>query len=112
MANGFQTTGWGTEAVDDHVCVRSTCYVDGVYDEWDLCCYGHFENDQMFDPVSGDRTIFVGATNGETIFGTDPTSKHYSMPYIYASFSWDHCVDEGYDFQAKLEELFAASRKR
>lgn len=79
------------------------------YSAWDVCCEGHFEDSQMYDAVTGDRYSFVGATNGDTIRDTDASSEDYSMPYIYASFSWSHCVDDGVDFQAKFDELKLAA---
>lgn len=70
----------------------------------------------MLDFTSGDKNKFVGDTNGVTIKATDPTSQSYSVPYIYDSFSWDHCEDLGpeSDLNEILETKHAeySSRRR
>jgi hypothetical protein len=61
------------------------------------CCYGHFENDRLLDAVSGDRSKYFGPTNAETLAATDSRSERYSMPYVYDSFAWEHCVEHSID---------------
>lgn len=108
MVGGFDTTAWSTNASSSTVCVHHECYEDGVLGSLPFCCYGHYENDQMLDFVTGDVSSTWGPTNGETIVASDPTRSDYTMPYIYDSFSWDHCADEsGGDIDTKLESLYA-----
>lgn len=110
MVGGFETTDWGVDAVEDDVCIRSECYENGQSGEWDQCCYGHFEDSQMLDFVSGKKEQYYGPTNGDTMTASDPTSAAYSMSYIYDGFDWGHC-DEA-DFSELLSELYDASIAR
>lgn len=67
----------------------------------------------MYDFETGNKTAHFGPTNGETINGTNPVESWYSMPYIYDSFSWDHCVDEpNGDLNSKLDDLYSESQRR
>ena len=94
MAGGFKDTVWPTDAVNEFVCDKAECYnsdTDSLSYGAD-CCYGHFENDQFLDFLSGNRSLHFGDTNGDIIKKTDPTSTEYSMPYIYDTFTWNHCT--------------------
>jgi hypothetical protein len=52
-----------------YLCIRY-----GAKDYYDSCCYGHYENDQLMDFVSGDRDSGMGLTNAEQLQQTDPSS--------------------------------------
>lgn len=115
MAGGFESMEWATDPVNDYVCNKATCfdtfYADNDdtrsgFGSWENCCYGHFIDDQILDAPNGDRFTAVGPTNREIMEWTDPTSESYGMPYIYDSFTWDHCVDQGYDFDQLLSDLY------
>ena len=105
MSDGFKSEVWYTNAITQNVCDFSQCYDEDTnkLDYFDDCCYGHFENDRLLDAISGDRSKFFGPTNAETLAATDPRSEAYSMPYIYESFTWDHCNEDfvGYLTQGK-----------
>jgi len=107
MVGSVSGGGWPTDALTDYVCDKSECYESdyGAKDTYAMCCYGHYENDQMLDFVNGEKNSGYGPTNKETLDGTDPTSAAYSMTYIYDHFKWDHC-DE--DFDAEIASLAAA----
>lgn len=53
----------------------------------------------------GDRYSGIGYTNREIMEMTNPTLDSYGMDYIYDKFSWDHCADIGYDFDALLYDI-------
>lgn len=103
LAGGFETTDWG---VEQSLCYRTTCYNDtGVEGTFDECCVGHDENDRYPDFVTGDLyNDGVWISNRDYMDATDPTSKSYSMNFIYDSFSWSHCGDE-FSVDSLLEEL-------
>jgi len=111
MAGGFDDETWATDAVNDYVCAKAQCYESayGSKDYYAECCYGHYEDDQMLDFVSGNRSSHTGWTNGRVVKAMDPRSSgEYSMPYIYDSFSWNHCsaLSSGYDFKKLLTSLY------
>jgi len=110
MTGGFFDESWPASTGQGFVCNKAQCYSPetGTKDFHADCCYGHYENDQMFDAVSGSRDVKVGPTNREVLDATDPRKSTYSMPYIYDSFRWPHCVDQGLDFDALLEQMAAA----
>lgn len=112
LAGGFASEAWTSDVVNDFVCIKSTCYnsTTGTSDYYEDCCYGHFENDRLLDPISGDRNIRVGPTNAEVYAKTDPRSASYSMYYIYDKFEWDHCAADGYDFQTLLDDMYELRR--
>lgn len=113
MAGGFATTDWATDPVDSVVCTHHECYIDNELGEWEQCCYGHYENDQMLDFEKGDTKAHWGPTNAATMKGADPTHSFYKMPYIYDKFTWDHCSSEpNGDLNAKLKNLYASSLDR
>lgn len=105
IAGGFNTSGWDSEA--DDACIRSSCYENGESDTWEECCYGHFEDSQMLDFVTGSKEKYFGPTNGDTYSSTDPTNSAYSMTYIYDGFSWDHC-EEDFGFEDLLTSMYEA----
>uniref|UniRef100_A0A7S2XVF9 Tyrosinase copper-binding domain-containing protein n=1 Tax=Fibrocapsa japonica TaxID=94617 RepID=A0A7S2XVF9_9STRA len=66
-------------------------------------CIGHGESDLLpwimnMDDGSSEKSQY---TNKEFFSLSDPSKSTYSLPYIYDSFTWDHCVQEGYNFQEK-----------
>jgi len=82
------------------VCDKAQCYeTDAVsgevtLDYGDFCCYGHYEDDQLMDWITPAKNSGWGPTNRETMDALDAASADYSMPYIYDSFSWDHCSED------------------
>ena len=114
IASNAQQWKWPTNAKLDYVCGTAECYDNdiGTYDYFDLCCYGHFENDQLLDYVNGDDTSYIGATNKETLAASNPLLDTYSVPYVYDSFQFDHCdsageLDGGLD--SYIEDLYDKS---
>lgn len=106
MAGGFTTSStWPTDPVTEYVCNKAVCYEEDedAFGNWDTCCYGHYENDQMLDAPNNDRYTYVGPTNKDVHDGTNPQNPEYSMKYIYDTFTWNHCIQEGYDFDALLQ---------
>lgn len=114
MSGGFDDFSWPTEATRTgaYVCNHAKCYDYSIYgsekDYYDFCCEGHFEESQIYDFVKGDRSQGYGPTNREILDAIDPTSKSYSVPYIYGSFKWDHCTQ---NFDALIESLYDARRR-
>lgn len=104
MTGGFDDETWSNNPKQSYVCNKAKCYKDttGMKDFYSDCCYGHYEYDQMFDGISGDRNNKVGQTNREIIDNTDPRKITYSMSYIYDSFTWKHCNE---DFETLLNDL-------
>jgi hypothetical protein len=70
------------------------------------CCYGHYQDDRLFDAIHANRTSYVGPSNREIHERTDPTSDDYSMPYIYDHFEWPHCLVKGIDMNELIESLY------
>jgi hypothetical protein len=108
MAGGFdeETEDWITDSKDQQVCDKNVCYMEsegdrGVYDD---CCLGHYENDATLNFVTGVKSEQWGETNREILDATDPTSDTYSMPYMFDSFTWDHCEE---DFEGLLSDAHA-----
>ena len=101
ISGGWQDLSWPTDASKDYICDKSECYESdyGGKDTYSECCYGHYENDQLLDFESGDKSKGIGPTNKQTMDDTDPTFMGYAMPYIYQDFKWSHC-DE--DFETML----------
>ena len=108
MAGGFASDAWPTDALGEYVCNKVSCYDSDVGDFVlsDDCCYGHFQFDQMFDAPNNDRDTKVGPTNDDIHRWTNPTKDSYAMPYIYDTFTWDHCTDSGYDFDSLITSLY------
>jgi len=109
MAGGFDTDEWPTDADSEYVCNKATCYEEdeAAFGEWDSCCYGHYQDDQMLDAPNADRYTGVGPTNREVHDDTNPTNEAYGMPYIYDEFQWDHCLEyEGVDFNFLINGLY------
>jgi hypothetical protein len=107
MAGGFDNEKWSSDAVNDYVCDKAECYDSstGTKDYYVDCCYGHYENDQTLDFITGNRSNYIGSSNKETLAATDPRLSSYSMPYIYDTFTWDHCSQ---DFDSLLKKLASA----
>ena len=93
MATQTASFTWPTDSTLDYVCDTPSCYVDskGSKDTYDLCCYGHYETDQLLDFINGDSSAGYGDTNHQILMDTNPLLNSYSMPYVYDSFSYDHC---------------------
>ena len=109
MAGGFTDSDtWPSDPVTEYVCNKAVCYEEDEqsFGNWDTCCYGHYENDQMLDAPNNDRYSYVGPTNKDVHDGTNPQNPQYSMKYIYDTFTWSHCIQEGYDFDARLQEQY------
>jgi hypothetical protein len=104
MIGGFEDE-WPTDAQKDYVCDKNECYSasTGQKDYYEDCCYGHYEDDQLLDWTTGDRSSYIGATNSEVLGGTNAASPDYSMKYIYQHFKWDHCEE---DFTSLIESLW------
>lgn len=102
------TSAWPTDSINEYVCDKPKCYdvTEGKKDYYADCCYGHYENDQLLDFVSGDRSKRIGPTNQAIFHGTDLTRSGYSMNYVYDNFRWSHCNE---DFEAKLTSAYAMS---
>jgi hypothetical protein len=102
IGGGWDSTYWPTDSRNEYVCDKAECYESdyGNKDYYSECCYGHYENDQLMDFESGDKTKGVGPTNGQIMADTNPNSMSYAMPYIYQHFKWDHCT--GQDFEKML----------
>lgn len=96
MTGGFSNEAWPADVHKGFVCNKARCYSSqtGTKDFYPDCCYGHYEYDQMFDGVSGNRSVKVGPTNRAVLDATDPRKSTYSMPYIYDQFSWSHCAQD------------------
>jgi len=115
MAGGFEDTTWPTTAQSaKYLCNHAQCYdyedEDSEKGYYAGCCAGHYEDDQLFDHTTGDRTKGYGPTNREVLDDSDPTSSHYKLNYIYSHFDYDHCEDDGYAFASLVKDL--ASRRR
>lgn len=111
MVGGFDTDEWPSDAINDYVCNKKTCYDEeritsddarAGWDTWDTCCYGHFQDDQLMDAPNGDRHSGTGPTNREIMDWNNPTKDTYGIEYIYDKFDWTHCEEVGYDFEALL----------
>ena len=107
LSGGFTDTLWPSDSVNDYVCDKSQCYEDDELDYYAACCYGHYEDDQLLDFITPDKNSGTGPTNKETMDGLNPNNPDYSMPYIYDSFTWDHCTE---DFDNLLENLASSSK--
>ena len=108
MGGMMRTWSWPTEAKT--VCDKANCVVDGVFGDFEQCCYGHFEGDQMLDFTSGNTNSYVGPTNGQTMQDSDPSTADYAMPYIYEHFNWDHCSADFQSFVTAASEINSMQR--
>ncbi len=108
LAGGFNDETWANDTVNDFVCLSSPCYDENTdtTDYFDSCCYGHFENDQMYDGWNGTRWSYIGATNAEAFSSVDPRTDDYSVDYIYDNFEWNHCSGGEYNINGLLDELY------
>jgi hypothetical protein len=112
MAGGFKDNTWPSDSQNDYVCDKFNCYEDGVAGFYDQCCYGHYEDDQLLDYITGDDTKYVGATNKETLAASNPLLDSYSVPYVYDSFQFDHCDNAGElvgGFDGYIKSLYDSS---
>jgi hypothetical protein len=108
MGRMMDSWSWPTEA--KNTCDKANCVMEGVFGNYDQCCYGHYEGDQMLDFTAGNTNSYVGPTNGQTMLDTDPTADTYSMPYIYEHFNWDHCTQDFKSFVSIASEVNSMRR--
>jgi hypothetical protein len=108
MAGGFNSDDWPNDPDADYVCNKVTCYDEdsGEFGHWDMCCYGHYQDDQLLDAPNNDKYSYVGPTNREIFEGTNPKNIDYNMPYIYDKFNWEHCLLEDLDFDELITDLY------
>jgi hypothetical protein len=108
MAGGFNSDDWPNDPDNDYVCNKVTCYDEdtGEFGHWDMCCYGHYQDDQLLDAPNNDKYSYVGPTNREIFEGTNPKNIDYNMPYIYDKFTWEHCLLEDLDFDELITDLY------
>jgi hypothetical protein len=96
MAGGFGDSKWPTDVKE--ICDKHSCYeqIDSewVQDNHEQCCYGHYHDDQLLDFVEGDVSQGYGPSNREYETSSDPTSRDYSLNYVYDKFTWDHCSED------------------
>ena len=59
LSGGFLTDNWPTDALSEYVCNKPMCLdtATNKIDAYPDCCYGHFENDKVFDSDTGDRLV-------------------------------------------------------
>lgn len=113
MVGGFDDETWPSDPVTDFVCSGASCLQDGVKDYHATCCDGHFADSQLLNAITGQRFEYYGPTNLAVLTATDPRSAmHYSMPYVYDSFSWSHCKSGKYDIEELLTTLRAYNKIR
>ena len=123
MSGGFEETEWPSELCSakncDWVCNHAKCYdytgENTKKDYYTSCCAGHFEDDQLLDYTTQDRSQGYGPTNAQTFLDIDPTSADYKVSYIYDNFDWDHCSESGgdvKDIKKKLLSLYEEKRRR
>ena len=110
MVGSVSGSAWPSDSKNDYVCDKAQCYESsyGSKDYYGMCCYGHYENDQLLDFINGDKNSGTGLTNSQVLAYTDPTSDAYAMTYIYDHFRWDHCEE---DFAAEIESLYSTDSK-
>ncbi len=108
LSGGFNDESWESDSVDDFVCLASPCYHEDTdtTDYFDDCCYGHYEDDRLYDGLTGTRDAYVGVSNGDILTASDPRSSDYSVDYVYDTFEWRHCEDSGYDIDSLLTDLY------
>jgi len=108
MSGGFMSDDWPIDPDNEYVCNKVTCYDEdtGEFGHWDMCCYGHYQDDKLLDATNNDKYSYVGPTNREIFDGTNPLSEDYNMIYIYDSFTWEHCLIEDYDFNELITNLY------
>jgi len=109
MSGGFDDWSWPTDATEDYVCDKSSCYESeyGAKGYYDDCCYGHYEDSQLLNWIDADKGSGYGPTNGDVLTQTDPTSKDYAMTYIYDDLKWSHCSASS-DFSTLFTQLYNA----
>ena len=97
MTGGFEDDTWPSDSKHDYVCTLAKCYESDVdkYAYQDQCCYGHYETDQLLDWTTGDTSAGFGPTNKQILKNTDPSSRSYSVNYIYDNFDF-RCVGSPY----------------
>ena len=86
-----------------------------MQDYHSTCCDGHFADSQLLNAITGQRFEYYGPTNNAVLTATDPRSAaHYSMSYIYDSFSWPHCKSQSglHDIEELLDTLRAYNKVR
>jgi len=114
IASHVEQWKWPSNSELDYVCGTAECYDDvtDTYGYRESCCYGHYEDDQLLDYITGDDTKYVGATNKETLAASNPLLDSYSVPYVYDSFQFDHCDNAGElvgGFDGYIKSLYDSS---
>jgi len=111
MNGGFEADSWVSDQVNDYVCNNANCYdlATNSRSYAESCCYGHYENDRLYNGIIGDKTSFVGQTNAELRTASNPLSKDYSLSYVYDGFTWDHCEE---DFEGLGEQMYLDGLER
>jgi hypothetical protein len=107
MAGGFEQSSWPTDSKEDYLCDKFQCYHAESNSRYidDSCCQGHYADDQLMITDDAGNIEYVGLTNTEMLAAVDPTSEAYSVPYIYSTFSWNHCSGIGVDIEGLLDTL-------
>jgi hypothetical protein len=110
LSGGFDDETWATDAETEFVCAKGSCYKEDLDDTdyYPDCCYGHYENDRMYNGFVGSRDEYFGSTNAEMLTATDARSSNYSVNYVYDKFDWSHCPSD-YDIDALLVTLYEES---
>lgn len=108
MSGGFENETWHDNAETQSVCHHASCYESYLNETafFADCCYGHYQYDQMLNALTGHKQEHWGQTNDEILKGVNPASRDYSMPYIYDSFTWDHCLSVDVDFSSLLDDFY------
>eukprot|EP00640_Fibrocapsa_japonica_P000537 CAMPEP_0113952822 /NCGR_PEP_ID=MMETSP1339-20121228/90638_1 /TAXON_ID=94617 /ORGANISM="Fibrocapsa japonica" /LENGTH=1284 /DNA_ID=CAMNT_0000961487 /DNA_START=143 /DNA_END=3997 /DNA_ORIENTATION=- /assembly_acc=CAM_ASM_000762 len=90
MRAGFSDEDWPEEGN-----YRGTVKIDA-----EQACTGHGPNDLLpwqLNMDDGDD-YKKQYTNLQMYTAINPTQANFSLPFVYDQFKWDHCVEEGYDF--------------
>eukprot|EP01035_Chromulina_nebulosa_P019559 gene19559-25459_t len=100
---------WPASTSEGYICETPNCFIEeynsnekGYYEE---CCYGHYQNDQLLNFVTGDPNSYFGETNHEVLLATNPLLDSYSMNYVYDEFDWSHCTGDD-DIMALLKTQY------
>mmetsp|Transcript_33914 Transcript_33914/g.61626 ORF Transcript_33914/g.61626 Transcript_33914/m.61626 type:complete len:372 (-) Transcript_33914:529-1644(-) len=93
LKGGFENTYWPEDGN----------YMGAVYGGLNANqqCHGHQPDDLLpftLNMDDGDSTPKRAYTNRDMLTIGDPSSPSFILPYVYDGYSWDHCLEEGYDF--------------
>jgi len=74
-------------------------YAGAVYGSLTRQCHGHGPDDMLpFNLMMDGATKTRRFTNRQMMEVVDPTNELFALPYVYDNFKWDHCAEDGYDF--------------